>query len=279
MKRFFAGDIHRKSNRGSSILRFKGLDIECERHNIGGFYSVCFGGSYDPILRSLREDDVVLDGGANVGVFSLVAASRCRKVFSVEPNEENFRTLLRNIERNGASNIIPVNAAIAPKSGPVGFQGLGEVGHLSSHGKVVQGTTIDLVTNGEATILKLDIEGAEPLAIRGMRSLDGIRMLAYERDQRALDRLTADPGYDRFNALSYELLDETLRHDGFELANSRQAIGNLLSKLLLPDLWAAEVRTGMFGTRAGLDVLLDLHKVLLLPSGDESLDMIYAVRN
>ena len=53
-------------------------------------------------LNGLAEEAVLLDVGANIGLYSLYAATarRCR-VFAFEPESQNFALLNRNIQANG----------------------------------------------------------------------------------------------------------------------------------------------------------------------------------
>ena len=52
---------------------------------------------------TLREDAVVFDVGANIGMFSLFVGARCpsASVFAFEPVPEVFEALRRNVERHG----------------------------------------------------------------------------------------------------------------------------------------------------------------------------------
>jgi len=67
------------------------------------------------IIKNKNTDFVFLDIGANMGLYSLVAANNrfCRGVFSFEPNFRTFRYLVENIEINDAQMIKPFCAAIS----------------------------------------------------------------------------------------------------------------------------------------------------------------------
>ncbi len=59
------------------------------------------------IEQSIRDDDVFYDIGANVGAYSLIAATSSRaRVFSFEPSPASFLDLARNVALNGCSNSI-----------------------------------------------------------------------------------------------------------------------------------------------------------------------------
>jgi FkbM family methyltransferase len=65
-------------------------------------------------LDGLGPNDVVWDIGANVGVFSLYAATRGCRVLALEPAAANFFALTRNVELNGlAALVTPYCVAIA----------------------------------------------------------------------------------------------------------------------------------------------------------------------
>lgn len=69
-------------------------------------------------LRDVKAGDVVFDIGANQGIFSLYAASKGAKVYSVEPDPTNFEMLQKNIALNELEGIvIPIHCAVASASG------------------------------------------------------------------------------------------------------------------------------------------------------------------
>lgn len=100
--------------------------------HLPGGYSVELYGDTEQIIREiwhencyhtlgeLAPDDIVVDLGANQGIFSLFAAQKGARVFAIEPDARNFAVLLRNIERNGLSErITPFQFAIGQSSGEI----------------------------------------------------------------------------------------------------------------------------------------------------------------
>jgi FkbM family methyltransferase len=63
------------------------------------------------------ERPLILDLGANIGLATLYFAKNWPKAYivAVEPDEENFRLMLANLD--GLSNVKPVNAAVASEDG------------------------------------------------------------------------------------------------------------------------------------------------------------------
>lgn len=57
-------------------------------------------------IDDFADDDVLWDVGANIGVYSLYAASAGKRVFSFEPGAANYYALNRNIEVNQLDDLI-----------------------------------------------------------------------------------------------------------------------------------------------------------------------------
>src|SRR5579885_1432959 len=97
------------------LLKYKGLKfiVPKETECFWPYYGICFVGEYDYLLDNITKGDIVLDAGANVGIFSILASRKAHKVIAIEPDPENYGYLLKNIEANHAENIIPVNIALS----------------------------------------------------------------------------------------------------------------------------------------------------------------------
>ena len=118
----------------------------------------------------IPRGSVVVDVGANVGVFSLFAARTARVVYALEPSSSNFSLLTSNISR--ARNIVPLNlacsrsdgrAALDVSSDPVSFS-------LSPSGRSTRQEMVEVISLGtlfdrykieRCDFLKLDCEGCE----------------------------------------------------------------------------------------------------------------------
>jgi FkbM family methyltransferase len=146
-------------------------------------------GSWEPHVTGrfaslLHEGMNVLDVGANIGLFTMLAASRvgpAGRVIAVEPLPWNHQSLYAGIEHNGFANIsvLPVAASgavgmiraiCAPDSsnGIVGVRSDGQAREMW-----IPAHRLDdlLATLPRLDIVKIDIEGHEPQAWRGMRGL------------------------------------------------------------------------------------------------------------
>lgn len=73
---------------------------------------------YDPIFAN-RSDMVVVDLGANCGLFSLYAADSCKKLIAVEPTPSTFNVLQQIIKDH--AQIVPLQLAIGPHNEMISF--------------------------------------------------------------------------------------------------------------------------------------------------------------
>lgn len=136
----------------------------------------------------VKEGYTVVDLGANIGYFTLLAArlvGNSGKVYSFEPEPKNYRCLCKNIELNGYNNICAEQAAVSNVAGKRKLFIANETGaHTirSSHdsgyfndkefGEFVEVSTIvlnDFFDKDEKIdVIKMDIEGSEMAAFLGM---------------------------------------------------------------------------------------------------------------
>lgn len=135
-------------------------------------------------MELLKPGMTVVDIGANVGHYSLIAARMVGdsgRVFSFEPDPHNFDLLSRNIELNGFTNVTALNMAVSEKKGSLTLHldkyNLG--GHSLSAGNVlIDDGTVDVDTvsldeyfENEAgewvDVIKMDTQGAEGLIVEG----------------------------------------------------------------------------------------------------------------
>ncbi|MBS3055447.1 MAG: FkbM family methyltransferase [Candidatus Aenigmarchaeota archaeon] len=129
--------------------------------------------SYDK-FSPIQNGFTVIDIGANIGAFSIYAASKGAVVYSYEPEKENFKLLNKNISLNhGKEKIHPFNLAVGGKSGltslfiskeNVGGHSIFPSPKLESKQNVRITTLTDILRGKrieKCDFLKLDCEGAE----------------------------------------------------------------------------------------------------------------------
>jgi FkbM family methyltransferase len=148
-----------------------------------------FRGEYEPHLfklfsETLKPGMVFMDIGANIGFYSMLAASRVGeggKVISFDPNTENCRLLMLSINKNGFNNVSLYPFALGGKSGYAMFST-----HIGSNGGLIPDTEDSLVNpncvivpitrlddliDEKVDLIKIDVEGAEGLVIEGAKKL------------------------------------------------------------------------------------------------------------
>lgn len=120
---------------------------------------------------------VAFDIGANVGLYSILLARLCRKVFAFEPVPRNLRYLKRTLEANRARNVTVIPWAVA-ESFELMAMTKGEncaVGSLDGAGAqpVVTISCDEFVRHYRVVpgLVKIDVEGAELQVLRGARYL------------------------------------------------------------------------------------------------------------
>ncbi len=135
-------------------------------------------------INASENYDLVIEIGANVGVFTVFfdalarRGSRLRRVIAFEPSREAYGRLLSNLKANGATTVVPFNAAVGVSSG---FQTFYEPeGHLTNgsfrrefseiFSKTVHSTSVLAVGATELfffigsvrkALIKIDAEGFE----------------------------------------------------------------------------------------------------------------------
>ena len=166
--------------------------------------------------RVLHEGDTFVDGGANLGFFSLLASKYVGptgKVIAIEPGANNLDKLVRNIQLNGSSCISIVTKPLWSIATDIDFYLYQDSGGNacwpydkgSIPGKLAS-TTLNQVCEGEIPkLIKLDIEGAEVDALLGANDvLD--RQVPYwvvEMNVTALEHMGTTPEAMRDIMLSY----------------------------------------------------------------------------
>jgi FkbM family methyltransferase len=145
--------------------------------------------------KVVKEGEVVVDLGANIGYFTLLAAKlvgKNGKVFSLEPEPRNYGYLKKNIEINDYKNVVAVQKAVSDKNGKTRLYICDyDTGHHTinkfegvrayARGRLVKEKSIEIETvtldeffKGKEElidVIKMDVEGAEALVLAGMDNI------------------------------------------------------------------------------------------------------------
>jgi FkbM family methyltransferase len=163
-----------------------GLHLRCrgETNDFQIVDEIFVKGIYDQAIVSLRGGAVVIDVGANIGLFTLAAAQRGARVYCFEPMVENLSLLRENISLNGyGDRVFASELAVSCNEGEMEFfvkegDTGGATGYVEVHqdwferGRVKRQVHKRMVTcitlsdalsrcDGRCDLLKMDCEGAE----------------------------------------------------------------------------------------------------------------------
>jgi len=140
----------------------------------------------EAMLSLLNPGDVVIDGGANIGLFTTVAAARVGsggRVVACEPSPTTMELLRENVGLNGFGWVELKEVALAAEPGRLrlqvfspgsGFSSFAPESTESAREVEVAVTTLDDLAGqhlARTTLVKLDVEGSELLALRGASQL------------------------------------------------------------------------------------------------------------
>lgn len=237
--RDFDGNLHMKLRRSTymgSVIYWQGYQSPAELKVLN---------------RLLKPDTTFVDVGANMGEFTLFAAKRIRSgtVFAFEPVPSLFSLLNENIALNNFSHVQTFNLALSDNSGHMVMyssvdsvvhtgvnEGLGSIFRSDLRNEMVaevEVKTLDSLLEGvkRINIIKIDVEGAELLVLRGAQ--ETIRQhkpaILIEINRNALKAAghTPDMLLDELAELGYR----------FELIRNNRAGSTIpLNRTAIPDL-------------------------------------------
>jgi FkbM family methyltransferase len=138
----------------------------------------------------LKPGMKVIDVGANIGVYSILAQQRVGNtgyVWAFEPSSESYRRLLKNLALNKCDRVQPAQTALSARSDtPFVLRsdpGFGDAYRYlapsqetgGATGETVPAVTLDLYAsrNGIAAVdfIKVDVEGCEYMVFQGSQEL------------------------------------------------------------------------------------------------------------
>ncbi len=178
-----------EASSGEIVSTCQGFVIRVDPADYAVGHTLALTGSYEPevsaaVHEELAEGATFVDIGANIGWFSLLAASLVGptgRVIAIEPNPRNVALLRQSAKDNGFENIEVVAVALSERPGAAALETDGSNGRLIlvdgpptqavEASFVVATYPLDTVLNevgaGRVDAIKIDVEGAEPLVLRG----------------------------------------------------------------------------------------------------------------
>lgn len=192
-------------------------------------------------IAEFKPDDVLVDCGANVGMYTIWAAvTRRARVYAFEPESQNYALLNRNIRLNGlagqvkaycmglsdASGLFDLHMADLRVGGSCHSVGEAlDFKHEPLQAQFVQGciahTLDDLVAKGAVPVpthIKIDVDGFEPKVVAGARitlSNPAVRSVLIETNQNLEDH----------RAMVLELNAMGLKHDPVQVRRAERKEG------------------------------------------------------
>ncbi len=116
--RLWLGRHLRPNGRLQPVDGRSGVHCTCTTLSLPAFAEVWHRRDYDVPGMQIRPNDVVIDIGANQGVFTCYAAWHGARVYAFEPFPQSFETLQENVRTNGfEKNVMAKPWAIAGRNG------------------------------------------------------------------------------------------------------------------------------------------------------------------
>ena len=185
--RFISWQIYKRFTRQSiDFDLLPGLKIRCYADSSSAS-SVIYYGLYEYdmmnfLLNYLRDDDIFIDIGANIGVYSLLASSiiKSGEIYALEPIPKNYSRLVENLKLNNITNAMAYPLA-AFSSQRVVTMDLADEDCMASITTKKSASSVQVQTNtldglfasklNHTILIKLDAEGAELDILRGATNL------------------------------------------------------------------------------------------------------------
>jgi FkbM family methyltransferase len=130
------------------------------------------------LIHFLRREDLFVDIGANVGVYSILSSAHCKaRSIAIEPIPDTIELLKKNIELNDVENLVRVkNCGVSSKPGQILFTtSLDSENHVKSNQddqreKYLEIPTLpldEILALEIPSLLKIDVEGFEQEVLSG----------------------------------------------------------------------------------------------------------------
>ena len=172
---------------------------------------------YDPIFAG-RTDMVVIDLGANCGLFSLYAADSCSKLIAVEPTPSTF-TVLEEIVKDH-ENISALQLAIGPHNEMISFY-------------INENSTTNSMLNRNGVETQVQCMTLETLLFKeGLKHVDFIKCDIEGSEMEALTDATLGPVADRVNFWFVEVHQTNVNESSWpgNLESNRQQLAELFQR-------------------------------------------------
>jgi FkbM family methyltransferase len=144
-------------------------------------------------INNIKNKDVIVDIGANIGDFSIFTSKKAKQIYSFEPLPHIYKKMKTNIKLNKIKNIKTYNLTISDKDGYIKMdnQQNSVLSKLDDNGtlnvKTISWDTLNKMTPKKIDLLKIDIEGGEYTLLKQpkiLNKVEEIRMELHINDQK-----------------------------------------------------------------------------------------------
>jgi FkbM family methyltransferase len=176
------------------VLNYKGIKIEFstkDKHSKHWFFPRYDNGKmHEPVISkmimdSIKNSKIFVDVGTYLGYYTCLIGKIFPKsiVYGFEIDENVFDLLNENIKLNNLSNVKPYNLAISDKDGLVKFSvadsldsSLTFTTDIEKNQEYISVKSVSLDNffkkqKNKPDVIKIDVEGAEMLVLKGMKEL------------------------------------------------------------------------------------------------------------
>jgi FkbM family methyltransferase len=130
------------------------------------------------LLHFLREEDLFIDAGANVGAYTILASGEVgSRTLSIEPVPRTFSYLSDNIHLNRLDERVSLfNIGLGSQAGKLKFtSSLDTVNHVATRDEPgvidVEVRKMDELSDNIPALIKIDVEGFETEVLRGAQKI------------------------------------------------------------------------------------------------------------
>jgi len=159
------------------------------RLNLRGYYFQCRQGTSDwrhvieehePEITnflSRQKGETFVDVGAHIGRYAILCSKSFSKVYALEPVSNTFKVLKTNCIANKINNVVLVNAAALDKNATtkifINEHNLGgsSIFNKTATSEKIRLVVLDSLAMGKIDVVKIDVEGAEILALEGAKDI------------------------------------------------------------------------------------------------------------
>jgi len=176
-------------------------------------------GDSEHALQHVKKRRSVVQAGGHIGGWPVMLAPLFERVFTFEPDFENFSCLAANLAQRTAGNVFPVRGVLGNERGPTGLhkssKSTGQ--HRVGKGQLVPTFRIDDLGLVDLDAIFLNLEAFEIPALRGaLKTIERCRPVIMAEENRRvheqgfqigdLGRLLTPLGYRKVAAVNEDLV-------------------------------------------------------------------------